>query len=453
MKRPRYPKYRPSGIEWIGEIPEAWGVVRLRDAVTKIGSGKTPRGGAETYLSKGVRLLRSQNIHFDGLRLDDVAYIHPSIDAEMANTRVRAGDVLLNITGASIGRCAVASRDIEPANVNQHVCIIRPRAKVLHTSYLNFSLQSASGQSQIRAYEDGISREGLNFADVGKLRFAVPREVDEQESVSRFLDAKTAEIDALIAKKEQLVEFLEEKRSALITRAVTKGLNPDVPMKESGSPWNGLIPRSWLLVPLAHLVIAVGGGTPSKDNPSNWVGDVPWVSPKDMKADTISDSIDHISEEALRTSAVSLVPAPAILIVVRGMILAHSFPVAVTTRPVTVNQDMKALIPKRGVEPRFLLMALQSLAPAFLFEVDESGHGTKCLRSERWRKVILAVPELDEQRAIVAYLGDQLVALDALASRIILAIERLREYRTALISAAVTGKIDVRGFQPTEPCQ
>jgi type I restriction enzyme, S subunit len=131
-----YPAYKSSDIEWVGGIPAHWEVKRLRYAAAKIGSGKTPSGGAEVYVSEGIMLLRSQNVHFAGLRLDDVAFIDAVTDAEMAGSRVQEGDVLLNITGASLGRCCVARLNHTPANVNQHVCVIRPRSTVFESAFL-----------------------------------------------------------------------------------------------------------------------------------------------------------------------------------------------------------------------------------------------------------------------------------------------------------------------------
>ena len=116
---------KDSGVEWLGEIPAHWYVKRLKHLAGKIGSGKTPRGGAEGYINDGIMLIRSQNVHFGGLHLTDVVYIDTATDSGMAGSRVREGDVLLNITGASLGRCCVARLEGSDANVNQHVCIIR----------------------------------------------------------------------------------------------------------------------------------------------------------------------------------------------------------------------------------------------------------------------------------------------------------------------------------------
>jgi type I restriction enzyme S subunit len=171
--------------------------------------------------------------------------------------------------------------------------------------------------------------------------------------------------------------------------------------------------------------------TPSMANSAYWEGDVPWVSPKDMKQPRISDSIDHITEQALAETSISLVPLNSVLIVVRGMILAHSFPTAITERPVTINQDMKALRCHDKLEVEYLFWCLTGFAKVLTSFAQESAHGTRKIETDTLKKLPFPVPPLSEQREICAQIAAQL----------------LTEYRTALITAATTGKIDVRQIE------
>lgn len=213
-------KLKDSGIEWLGMVPEGWNVGRVKRLVSKIGSGITPRGGAETYKDSGVMLLRSQNIHFDGLRLDDVAFIDPEVDEEMRDSRVCTGDVLLNITGASLGRCAYFTSDRPAANVNQHVCILRPCKAKVTTNYLWAVISSRIVQSQIFGMENGSSREGLNYQQVGNLTVPIPS-LAIQLAIEEFLTKETKRIDELSAKIRTSIDTLREYRTALISAAVT----------------------------------------------------------------------------------------------------------------------------------------------------------------------------------------------------------------------------------------
>ncbi len=217
---------KDSGIDggdlrWLGEIPEHWEVKRLKMIVSKIGSGVTPSGGSTVYLTSGIPLLRSQNIHFDGLRLDDVAFISDEIDEGMSNSRIQDGDVLLNITGASIGRCYYVPNGFGKGNVNQHVCIIRPFLDKVDTNFLYYIIRSEIGQTQIKLQQTGANREGLNFEQLKNFGFPVPESIEEQQSIVRHIETECALIDAKKAKTEQLIKLLTEYRTALISEVVT----------------------------------------------------------------------------------------------------------------------------------------------------------------------------------------------------------------------------------------
>ena len=209
---------KPSGIDWLGAIPVHWELRRLKFGTTKIGSGVTPRGGASVYVNSGIMLLRSQNVHFEGLDLDDVVFIDDDIDNEMSETRVFFGDVLLNITGASIGRCCLFDQVNTRANVNQHVCIIRPADIV--ADFVAMLLASSVGQLQIYLSQNGASREGLNFGDLGNFIVPTPP-VSEQANITQTMQFQIDTIGEQSLRVLQSIGILEEYRSAVITAAVT----------------------------------------------------------------------------------------------------------------------------------------------------------------------------------------------------------------------------------------
>ena len=211
-------KMKDSGVEWIGEIPEDWNARKLKLFVSKIGSGITPRGGASVYVEEGIALLRSQNVHFDGLRLKDVSYITEEINKTMLNSVVKNKDVLLNITGASIGRCTYFENHVDKANVNQHVCIIRPE-KIFHR-FLNYVLMSNIGQDQIFSTQMGSSREGVNFEQIGNFIITCPP-YEQQKDIANYLDKSTKKIDLTIKKIQENISLLEEYKNSLIHHLVT----------------------------------------------------------------------------------------------------------------------------------------------------------------------------------------------------------------------------------------
>ena len=212
-------KMKDSGIEWLGEKPAHWEVIKLKWAVSKIGSGITPRGGSEVYVDSGIPLLRSQNIHFDGLKLQDVAYITEETHHEMSNSEVKKRDVLINITGASIGRCTYVPQNLRIANVNQHVCILRPKKNIL-SKYLNYYLSSHKGQFQVFLSQTGTSREGLNFTQLGNFIFILPK-VSEQNEIINFIETKDGKIFESIGEILSQINLLKEYRTTLISEIVT----------------------------------------------------------------------------------------------------------------------------------------------------------------------------------------------------------------------------------------
>lgn len=209
---------KDSGIEWIGEIPAHWMLVPISLLTSKIGSGKTPKGGSQIYKEEGVLFLRSQNIYDSGLELADPTYISPIIDEEMANTRVYFGDVLLNITGGSIGRCCVYDLE-QHANVNQHVCILRPLSAI-KSKYLQFLWNSSLGTTSISVCQMGQNRESVNFEQIGAIRIPLPP-IDEQIIIVSKLSESIGQIEESIINKKALVSLLSEYRKSLISEAVT----------------------------------------------------------------------------------------------------------------------------------------------------------------------------------------------------------------------------------------
>ncbi|OFI05352.1 EcoKI restriction-modification system protein HsdS [Clostridium acetireducens DSM 10703] len=185
---------KDSGVEWLGDVPSEWKLTKLKYNLCKIGSGKTPKGGAEVYTDNGVVFIRSQNVYNDGLRLDDVVFINEEIDNEMNNSRVKFNDVLLNITGGSIGRSSLVDKINLRANVNQHVCILRPIIYKINPTLLHAIIQSNVTQLQIQALQNGSNREGLNFEQIANILIVKNNDMKEQELIVKYIQNVTDNI-------------------------------------------------------------------------------------------------------------------------------------------------------------------------------------------------------------------------------------------------------------------
>lgn len=211
-------RMKDSGVEWIGEVPEHWEVRKVKSITSKVGSGVTPRGGGETYVDKGVMFLRSQNIYFEGFKLDDVAFITDDVDASMSNTRVKEGDVLFNITGGSIGRCCYVPEGFPKANVNQHVSIVRPHN--FSTEYLYYLLRSPMSQMQVDLQQTGGNREGLSAFALKNFVFPIPPKT-EQEKIIVYLNDVDLKLEQTIQNCQNQISLLQERKQIVINEVVT----------------------------------------------------------------------------------------------------------------------------------------------------------------------------------------------------------------------------------------
>lgn len=435
----RYPKYKDSGVVRPEELPAHWKVTVLK----RIGDLQAGAGFPENEQG-----LQGQEIPF--FKVGDM--VADGNDREMIQSMHSVAKTTAKRLGASI----FPPKTIIFAKVGAALLLNRRRILSQPSCLDNNMMGFAPGSC-----DPGWAFYWLCDLDLGELANpgAVPSvnegqmrdtpvpvpPLSEQRAIARFLDREIARIDVLIGKKAQLIALLQEARRALLTRTVTKGLDPKAPMRESGVEWLGDIPAHWRVTKMWAATDAVGGATPSKENPNFWDGGIPWVSPKDMKRRFIDSSENTVSNLAFGKSTLKLVPSPAVLIVVRGMILAHSFPVGLTQVPVTINQDMKALRLREDLEPEFFAYWLDGVGPNLLsLLVDEAAHGTKAIRMDKWRVTAVQIPPRQEQCVIVSFLDKILSDNQRLTATVVQAVQRLQALRTSLISAAVTGKIDVR---------
>lgn len=443
MKIGIYENLKSSGSAWLGDIPTHWGIKKLKFLAIVQPSNvdkKTVEGEEPIILCNYTDVYRNEYINGCLEFMQATAS-----EAEIKKFKVDIGDVIVtkdSETPDDIAVPACIAEEVEGLVCGYHLTQIKPID--LHGRYLFRLFQSKGFNAQFTVAANGVTRFGLPQHAIANAFTPLPSQ-EEQQAIARFLDFKTAQIDALIEKEKSLLNKLAEKRTTLISHAVTKGLDPSVPMKDSGVDWLGDIPASWTAKRLRFLTTMNGGMTPSTSNSAYWNGDIPWITPKDMKKDFLSGSIDTLTDEAIQNTGITLHESGRVLIVVRGMILAHTFPVAINTVPATVNQDMKAL--STNLNNQYLALLLKGIQPLILSLVEQSAHGTKVLRTDIFKNIYLPVPPSDIQEEIVQQVESWLVSLDAQKNSINSVIERLREYRSALITNAVTGKIDVRGFQ------
>jgi type I restriction enzyme S subunit len=300
--------------------------------------------------------------------------------ADVGQYMLRDNDILFSHINSveHIGKCAIYQGDPNQLVHGMNLLLLRADTKRVASRYLLHALRSSEFRRQLsRIVKPAVNQASITITDLKTLRIPLPSH-EEQKRIAAILD----KADAIRRKREQAIELADEFLRSLF-------------LDMFGDPVTN--PKGWLQRPLGECVSMENGSTPSKDVPAYWGGLIPWVTPKDMKIDEIADSIDHISQRAVEEQRAKIVPVDSVLIVVRGMILAHTVPIARNLAPCTINQDMKALRPSKLLDPVFLASALRCLHNTLLSKVTTSTHGTKKLDSEVLRDLILPVPDLGLQ--------------------------------------------------------
>ncbi|MCY1700889.1 restriction endonuclease subunit S [Lelliottia sp. SL45] len=439
-----YPAYKDSGIEWIGQVPEHWEVKPFKyilSAPMSYGANES----AESDDPNHPRYIRITDLTENGTLREDTFKTLPWDKAY--SYLLSDGDILLARSGATVGKSFLYRETNGAACFAGYLIKASCDEEKALPKYIYAYLQSHSYWEYISGSNIQSTIQNVSAEKYSSMVLPVPQR-EEQATIAATLDRETARIDTLVEKKTRFIELLKEKRQALITHAVTKGLDPNVKMKDSGVEWIGQVPEHWEATKLKHVAAFSGGGTPSKENPDYWNGCIPWVSPKDMKHEVITDSIDHITTKGLENSATKLIDSGAVLLVARSGILRHTIPVGINNVPVSLNQDMKALsLDETRVRPRFILRWVQGLNRSLLGIWAKEGATVESLEHEYVANTRLPLPDLKEQDAILATLDLETARIDALISKAEQSITLLKERRAAFITAAVTGQIDLRGKQ------
>ena len=314
------------------EFQGEWEKCKLGELTTKVGSGSTPKGGNAVYTSVGHCFVRSQNVGMGYLILDDIAHIDDDIHQKHKATELSEDDVLLNITGASIGRTAIATKEIEGGNVNQHVCIIRANSKVSPKFLCNY-IQTKKIQNYIRSLQTGGSREGLNFDQIRSFPISLPS-IAEQNKIAQLLD----KLNERIATQNKIIEDLKRLKSAIIDYAINS-LNTD--FAKFGSLYE----------------MAGEGGTPTTSNASFYDnGKIPFIKIDDLKQKYLTENKDFITELGLQRSSAWLVPTHSILFS-NGATIGE---ISITTYPVCTKQGILGIVPKQNIDVEFLYYFMSS---------------------------------------------------------------------------------------------
>jgi type I restriction enzyme S subunit len=444
MSFPRYESYKDSGVEWLGAIPVGWDIWKLSHfaPIITCGVAATPE-----YENEGVIFLSAQNVKNGKIDLSPgYKYISGKKHSELTKNRTPSkGDILISRVG-TIGEACIVDVDFE-FSIFVSLTHLRLAQQICLNKFFTYILRS----KYVKCLNEAITLVGggvgnLNVNDLREYKLALPS-ISEQSKIVSFLDRETAKIDALIAEQQRLIELLKEKRQALISHAVTKGLNPDAPMKESGIEWLGEVPKHWKLKQLKHVVDPTTSITYGivQAGP-HYEGGIPYIKTSDISGDSLPlEGYSLTSPEIDYAYQRSKVTKGDLVIAIRATV-GKCLPVPDELDGANLTQGTAKISPGLNVSKEYLLSAINASATQAYFDHMAKGATFKEITLDALRRTPVVLPPIGEQIVISDYLKQEITKLDTLTTEAKTAINLLQERRTALISAAVTGKIDVRGL-------
>lgn len=442
----KYDNYKDSGNEWIGEIPSHWEVKRLKN-IGNLFSGLSGKSGSDfspeaTHSTKPfINFTNVANNKY--IVPDNFGYVN--LEEDEKQNLVKKGDLLFLMSSENqeeLGKSSLLNDDFGELYLNSFCKGLRISSLEIYPNFLNYLLNSSILSKLVSLEGRGFTRINLRMEGVQNLPVFYPS-ITEQTVIASYLDHITTQVDELISKKKQFITLLQEERTAVINQVVTKGLNPKVKMKDSGIEWLGEIPENWEITKIKYQFNVQGGGTPSKDNLSYWNGNIPWVSPKDMKQKEIIDTIDKTNLLGIFNSSSKIVESESLLMVVRSGILQRTIPIGINKIPVSLNQDIKSFTSKGSHSIHLLYYFIKGWETHLLEDWSKEGATVESIEMGYLLNFSLPMPPSYEQRDIVEFIENEekniLHAMKSLQKE----IELLKEYKTVLISEVVTGKIDV----------
>lgn len=447
-----YRDYRKTGVEWLTSVPSHW----TKSTLGFECSVKARLGWkglkAEEYRESGFIFLATPNIKTRDIDFQDVNYITKQRYDESPEIMLKEGDILVTKDGSTTGTTALVRNLPAPATVNSSIAVLRPAGK-LSSPYLFYFFTSEYVQNVITRMRGGMGVPHLFQADLRKFFVVVPS-MEEQIGIARFLDYETARIDALIEKQQQLIALLKEKRQAVISHAVTKGLNPNAPLRDSGVEWLGMVPAHWSETPLKAF-LSLKHGYAFDGNAFTDSGEFMLMTPGNF-----------IEEGGFREKVPEKFYArqdfPRSFILEKGQLLVAMTEqgpgllgcalIVPDTGRYLHNQRLGLVcgLNEERLNPRFLFHLFNSAR--YRAEVSNSATGVKVRHTSpgRMLSVKVGLPPVAEQKQIAGFIDGQLAAIESMNVKADQIVSCLQERRTALISAAVTGKIDVRTWTPPD---
>jgi type I restriction enzyme S subunit len=447
MRLPRYPAYRHHETPWLGSLPAHWDGQALKRVVAKIESGVSVNAVDEPAIGGGIGVLKTSCVYtgrFDPA--ENKAVVADELDRVACPVKAQTLIVSRMNTPALVGAAGFVSADAENLFLPDRLWQVHFTGAL--PAFVHYWTTSPAYRAQVEMACAGTSSSMQNLSQDDFLRFALPLpSLPEQAAITSFLDHETAKIDGLIAEQEKLIALLAEKRQATISHAVTRGLNPQAPMKDSGVPWLGEVPAHWEPQALKHLCALLKDGTHLP--PPRVENGVPLLSVRNIIGGKFStrDDDSKISTADYEELCRAFVPkANDVVLAIVGATLGKVALIPDGLGPFHIQRSLALFRVRSGIEAAWLGHCLASSGFQRLLWENAGFSAQPGIYLGTLKEFKMPTPSQDEQRQICDFLGRELARLDALQTEAVRATDLLRERRSALIAAAVTGQIDVRGF-------
>jgi type I restriction enzyme S subunit len=451
----QYESYKPIKSSVYREAPITWNKYRVKDTVDKntyypVGDGDHGSIKPEMYQEEGIPYIRVQNLTWHGEILTD-GIVCISEEVQLANKKsiLYPGDILIAKTGATIGKLGLIPEHIKEANTTSSVGKLTVDKTRFNPKYILYCFQSRALQDQIWLEASQKSAQpGFNIDDLIVFEFLAP-DLNDQSKIVEFLDRQTAIIDQLIQQKEKLIDLLKEKRQAVINEAVTKGLDPNAKMKDSGIEWLGEIPEHWTISRIKYLSSVISKGTtPSTEGKGLVDQGIRYLKAENIKDSEVSPEpefyIDDETHEILKRSQLK---ENDILFVIAGATIGKVAILSKELTPANTNQAVSFIRLKENENHKFVHYWLTSSKIHSQIWLQAVQSAQPNLSMENLGNFPIPYPSSMDQTRIVNYLVEKTSELEKLIKSNFEVIEKLKEYRQSIISEAVTGKIDVRDWQ------
>jgi type I restriction enzyme S subunit len=435
-KYERYPEYKDSGVEWLGEIPAGWETEKLK-FFSEISLGKMLQNddkNGDFFKS----YLCAQNIQWEKIDTSTVKEMWFSRN-ELSKHRIKKGDLLVS-EGGEVGRTAIWNDEIEECYVQNSINRVSVKSDRVNSKFLMYAFEGLGKMGIFNLLVNRVSIAHLTSEKLKEVEFIIP-DKKEQDKLAAYLDEKVSIIDRTIEGKKKLIELLREKRTAVINEAVTKGLDPKAELIESGVEWIGKIPAGWKMRKVFHIFKKMGSGMTPEDIYLTEDGSgIPWVNTGELTDSFIDVPSKRVKKEALtKYSALKLYPKGSLVIAMYGATIGK---LGIVNFDFCSNQACCILEkPNDGFSARYVYYWLLGHKKNV---VDlGTGGGQPNINKDVVKSLKISLPKIVEQEKIVEYLDIKITNYDTAIELVKKTIETLQEFKSSLISHVVTGKVRV----------